>query len=53
MLAPLGKSLMATVATSQPGRQQAAAGAYDRMFYSGMAIAMGGTVFIGFARTFI
>ncbi len=43
---------MATIATSQPGSQQAAAGAYDRMFYSGMAIAMAVTVFIGFARTF-
>ena len=43
---------MATVATSQPRRQEAAAGAYDRMFYSGMAIAMGVTVFIGFARTY-
>ena len=42
---------MATIATSQP-RQQAAAGAYDRMFYSGMAIAMAVTVFIGFARTY-
>ena len=26
--------------------------AYDRVFYSGMAIAMAGTVFIGFARTY-
>jgi hypothetical protein len=43
---------MATVATSQPRKQQAAAGAYDRMFYSGMAIAMAVTVFIGFARTY-
>src|SRR5215470_3057215 len=49
---PVGKSQMATVATSQPRRQQEAAGAYDRMFYSGMAIAMAVTVFIGFARTF-
>src|SRR5215469_12462510 len=49
---PFGKSQMATVATSQPGRQQAAAGAYDRMFYSGMAIAMAVIVFIGFARTY-
>jgi hypothetical protein len=29
-----------------------AAGAYDRIFYSGMAIAMAVTVFVGFARTF-
>ena len=44
---------MATLASSQPGKQQqAAAGAYDRMFYSGMAIAMAATVFIGFARTY-
>jgi hypothetical protein len=43
---------MATVATSQPRKQQAAVGAYDRMFYSGMAIAMAVTVFIGFARTY-
>src|ERR1700746_3100501 len=43
---------MTTVATSQPRRQQAAAGAYDRMFYGGMAITMALTVFIGFARTY-
>lgn len=43
---------MATVATSQPRKQQAAAGAYDRIFYSGMAIAMAVAVFIGFARTY-
>lgn len=43
---------MATVATLQPGRQHVAAGAYDRIFYSGMAIAMAITVFVGFARTF-
>src|SRR6476469_2666335 len=43
---------MATVATSQAGKQLASAGAYDRMFYSGMAIAMAVTVFIGFARTY-
>src|SRR6201981_4256418 len=49
---PVGKSQMATVATSQPRKQQAAAGAYDRMFYNGMAIAMAVAVFIGFARTY-
>lgn len=43
---------MATFATSQPARQRAAAGAYDRMFYSGMAIVMAVSVFIGFARTY-
>lgn len=43
---------MATVATSQSRVQHAAAGHYDRMFYSGMAIAMAVTVFIGFAPTF-
>jgi hypothetical protein len=43
---------MVTVAASQPKKQQAAAGAYDRVFYSGMAIAMAITVFIGFARTY-
>jgi len=42
---------MATVAT-QPGRQQAAAGPYDRMFYSGMAVVMAIIVFTGFARTY-
>jgi len=41
-----------SVTTSQPRRQQAAPGAYDRIFYSGMAIAMAVTVFIGFARTY-
>lgn len=43
---------MATVSTSQPQWQHVAAGGYDRMFYSGMAIAMAVTVFIGFAPTF-
>jgi hypothetical protein len=43
---------MATVATSQPKWQHAPAGAYDRIFYSGMAVAMAATVFIGFAPTF-
>jgi uncharacterized membrane protein YozB (DUF420 family) len=43
---------MATVATEQPKWQHVAAGAYDRIFYSGMAIAMAVTVFVGFAPTF-
>jgi hypothetical protein len=43
---------MATVATSQPTWQHAPAGAYDRIFYSAMAVAMAATVFIGFAPTF-
>ena len=43
---------MATVATSQPKWQHVAGGAYDRIFYSGMAVAMAITVFIGFAPTF-
>ena len=43
---------MATVAASQPRRQPAAAGAYDRIFYSGMAVVMALTVFVGFAPTY-
>ncbi len=43
---------MATIATSQPKLQHAAPGAYDRIFYSSMAIAMAATVFVGFAPTF-
>jgi hypothetical protein len=43
---------MATVATEQPKWQHVAAGAYDRIFYSGMALVMAITVFIGFAPTF-
>jgi hypothetical protein len=42
---------MTTVTVSTAARQ-AAAGAYDRVFYSGMAIAMALTVFIGFAPTY-
>lgn len=38
---------MATIATSQPKWQHAPAAAYDRIFYSGMAVAMAATVFIG------
>ena len=43
---------MATTTVTQPGQQQAALGAYDRMFYSGMAITMAIVVFVGFAPTF-
>jgi hypothetical protein len=35
-----------------PPRDRAAAGAYDRMFYSGMAVALALTVFGGFAPTY-
>lgn len=40
---------MATVAAAKPS---ASAGAYDRLFYSGMAIGMAVTVFIGFAPSY-
>ncbi len=43
---------MATIAAPQAGRQPAASRAYDRVFYSSMAVAMALTVFIGFAPTF-
>jgi hypothetical protein len=43
---------MATAAVSKPAMRPAAAGAYDRVFYSSMAIAMALTVFIGFAPTY-
>ena len=43
---------MATVAASQPKWQHVAGGAYDRIFYNSMAVAMAVTVFIGFAPTF-
>jgi hypothetical protein len=42
---------MATPATSQ-SRQQQAAGHYDHIFYSTIAIVMAATVFVGFAPTF-
>ena len=41
---------MATSATSKPIARRG--GAYDRVFYSGMAMVMALAVFIGFARTF-
>ncbi len=45
---------MATTATSMGASQSAAreVGAYDRLFYGGMAAALGLTVFAGFARTY-
>lgn len=43
---------MATVTAVKPGQRSAPVGAYDRLFYSGMAIAMALTVFAGFAPTF-
>jgi hypothetical protein len=43
---------MATVAARAAARNTVAVGAFDRVFYSGMAIAMAITVFIGFAPTY-
>jgi hypothetical protein len=43
---------MATVAAARAGRSSLANGAFDRVFYGGMAIAMAATVFIGFAPTY-
>ena len=43
---------MTTAAVSRPGPEPIAAGAYDRVFYSGMAISMAIVVFVGFAPTF-
>jgi hypothetical protein len=43
---------VATVAGSQLGRQAVAVGAYDRIFYGGVAVALALTVFVGFAPTF-
>ena len=42
---------MATTIAARPARPHAQ-GAYDRVFYSGMAILMALTVFVGFAPTF-
>jgi hypothetical protein len=42
---------MASVTVAR-GARPLAAGAYDRVFYSGMAVAMALTVFIGFAPTY-
>ncbi len=44
------RGIMATSAASKPFALST--GAYDRLFYSGMAIAMAISVFIGFARTY-
>lgn len=43
---------MASVAVSTPARSSPAIGAYDRVFYSAMAIGMAVTVFTGFAPTY-
>jgi len=43
---------MATVAAQHTRRQPVATGAYDRMFYGGMAVVMALTVFVGFAPTY-
>ena len=46
---------MAIVATASPRTQssaQAPVGAYNRLFYGGMAIAMAAVVFSGFAPTY-
>ena len=43
---------LATLAATAPSRKPLASGAYDRVFYSGMAIALAVTVFIGFAPTY-
>jgi hypothetical protein len=43
---------MAVVTASQPASKSVAIGAYDRVFYSGVAIAMAIIVFVGFAPTY-
>ena len=43
---------MATSVALEPVREPTVSGAYDRVFYSGMAIAMALTVFVGFAPTY-
>jgi hypothetical protein len=43
---------MAVGATVRPVPEPVISGAYDRVFYSGMAIAMALTVFVGFAPTY-
>jgi hypothetical protein len=43
---------MATVSTATAERNSVVVGAFDRVFYSGMAIALAITVFIGFAPTY-
>ena len=45
-------AMIATPATSRMPPARSAAGAHDRLFYGGMAIAIGLTVFGGFARTY-
>jgi hypothetical protein len=43
---------MSTIATAKLGREQGRPERYDRVFYSGISIAMALTVFIGFAPTY-
>jgi hypothetical protein len=43
---------MAVVAASQPAPKPVVTGAYDRVFYSGIAIAMAAIVLIGFGPTY-
>jgi hypothetical protein len=43
---------IATVAIDAPIRTSLSSGKHDRLFYSGMAIVMAATVFIGFAPTY-
>src|SRR5688572_432264 len=44
---------MTTTATSKlPDTVRPAAGAYDRMFYTTMAVAMAATVFVGFSSSY-
>lgn len=43
---------MATIDVGNPASRPLSVGAYDRIFYSGMAIAMAATVFAGFAPSY-
>ena len=43
---------MTTVTAATAARPAARAGTYDRVFYSGMAVALALTVFVGFASTY-
>ena len=44
--------MMTTASVARPGAAPQIGGAYDRLFYSGMAVALALTVFAGFAKTF-
>jgi len=44
--------MISATAPAQPARPRPLVGTYDRLFYGGMAVAMGLTVFAGFARTY-